>query len=237
MSNTQPSGGSAEETGGATGIAMLPAIWVGVIIVLAVYGVVSGWPATYSYDLPDSAFYLIYAGLAAAAVNILWGLYLIGLAIGRSARFPRQFTIWQVANIVWILAREIYVLVTPDFIVTLTPLLYAGGEIAIGVVLILLLRRRPEMAAAYSGSETARPPAIVSVIVAVLGIIIGGGLGFGAGLLAGGLIAELGHMSCFEGACGFFAFFVALAGMVAGAIGGGIFAVWRANRRKPAAAA
>lgn len=233
MSNTQPLGGS----GNGAGIALLPALWVGVTIALALYGVVSGWPATYSYDLPDSAVYLIYASLIAAVVNILWGLYVVGLAISRSVRFPRHFTIWQVANIIWILGREIYVLITPEFMVTLTPLLYAGGEIAIGVILILLLKRRPEAASTYTNDETARPPAIVSVIVAILGVVIGGALGFGAGLLAGGLIAELGHMSCFEGACGFFAFFVALAGMVAGAIGGGIFAVWRANRRKPAAPA
>jgi hypothetical protein len=42
-------------------------------------------------------------------------------------------------------------------------------------------------------------------------------------------------MSCFEGACGYFAVFIGLAGLVIGAIGGGIFAVWRVHRRKPVA--
>ena len=40
-------------------------------------------------------------------------------------------------------------------------------------------------------------------------------------------------MSCFEGACGYFAFFMGLFAMLAGAIAGGIFAVWCVNRRRP----
>jgi hypothetical protein len=222
---------------GAAGLAALPAIWVGLNILLAVYGIYSAWPAMHDYRIPDSALYLVYGGLAGGGVNILWGLYIVGLAVSRSVRFPRHFTIWQVVNIVWIALREVYVLVTPDFVVTLPPLAYAAGAIAIGVVCILLLRRRSGTAGAYSNVETERPPAIVSVIAAVLGVVIGGVLGFGAGLLGGGLIAEVSDMSCFEGACGFFAFFIGLAVMLVGAVGGGIFAVWRTNRRRPVRAA
>ena len=43
-------------------------------------------------------------------------------------------------------------------------------------------------------------------------------------------------MSCFEGACGYFAFFMGLFAMLAGAVAGGIFAVWRVNRRRGLAA-
>lgn len=233
---TQPdlSGTRSSTPPGGVGPVVLPPIWVGINILLAAYGIYSAWPVTYAYDIPDSALYLIYAGLIAGAVNILWGLYLVGLAVGGSARFPRHFTIWQVVNIVWIVLREAYVLVTPDFVVTLPPLLYAAGEIAIGVICILLLRRRPEAASAYSNTGSEPPPLIVSVIAAFLGVVIGGALGFGTGLGLGVFISEATHMSCFEGACGFFAFFMGLGGMLAGAIAGGIFAVWRTNRRRPA---
>ncbi|WP_404276432.1 hypothetical protein [Mesorhizobium sp. IMUNJ 23033] len=33
-------------------------------------------------------------------------------------------------------------------------------------------------------------------------------------------------------ACGYFAVFIGLAGLVVGAIAGGLFAVWRVNRRR-----
>jgi hypothetical protein len=233
------SGQSVGQTGGSTpsGLATLPAVWVGVVILLSLYHIYSSWPATYAYDLPDSAVYLVYAGLIVSVVNILWGLWLVGLAIGRSVRFPRHFTIWQVANIVWIVLAEVYVLVMPDFVVTLTPLLYAAVEIAIGVICIRLLRHNADTARAYGNAGTERPPVIVSIIAAVIGIIVGGALGFGAGLGIGAFIAEATDMSCFEGACGFFAFFVGLFAMLAGAVAGAVFAVWRTNRGRPAAAA
>lgn len=210
---------------------LLPPIWVGINILLALYGIWSVWPTLYAYDIPASALYLVYAGLAANVVNILWGLWLIALAVGGSARFPRNFTIWQLVNIAWIVVREAYVLITPDFVVTLQLLGYAAGEIAIGVICILLLRRRPEVALVYSDAGTGRPPVIVSIIAAALGIVIGGVLGFGIGLGAGIIVAEATDMSCFEGACGFFAFFVGLGGVLIGAIAGAVLAVWLVNRR------
>jgi hypothetical protein len=77
---------------------------------------------------------------------------------------------------------------------------------------------------------------LVSAVAAILGVILGAVLGFGIGLLAGSVIAEATDMSCFEGACGYFAFFLGLAGLLIGAIAGGILAVWLTHRRrKPAA--
>ena len=169
--------------------------------------------------------YLIYGGLIAGVVNILWGLLLVGLAISRSANFPAHFTIWQIVNIVWIAAREVYVLVTPDFVPTIQPLLYGAGEIAIGIFCIAILRRKSETAQAYSNAGDERPPVIVSIIAAILGVIVGGALGFGLGLLGGSLFADATNMSCFEGACGYFAFFMGLFALLAGAVAGGIFAV------------
>ena len=55
------------------------------------YGLISAWRLVGDYGLPDSVFYLIYGGLAADIVTILWGLYLLGLAFNRSARFPAPF--------------------------------------------------------------------------------------------------------------------------------------------------
>lgn len=218
-----------------SGLALLPPVWVGIVILLSVRGIYSGWPAIYSQELPDRVLYLVYAGLAAATVNILWGLWLLGLALGRSASFARQFTIWQIVNIVRVVLHQAYVLVTPDFVVTLVPMLYAAAEIAIGLFCIHIVRRDPTGAAA-AGRQTGRPSFLVSLIAAVLGIIIGGGLGFGAGLGIGVFISEATDMSCFEGACGFFAFFVGVFGMIAGAVAGAILAVWLVHRPRPAPA-
>ena len=137
--NGTPGGPGQADRG--PGLAMLPAIWVGLNVALAGWGIMGSWRTTVDYEMPDGVLYLVYAGLVAGIVNILWGLYLIGLAVNRSDRFPRQFTVWQVANILWIVGREAYVLVTPDFVPTIQSLLFAAGQIAIGVVCILLLRR------------------------------------------------------------------------------------------------
>ena len=222
---------------GGSGLAWLPPLWVGANVALAVWGVSEAWPATYSYGIPDAVLYLVYGGLVAGVVNVLWGLLLVGLAISRSAGFPAHFTIWQIANIVWIVAREAYVLVTPDFAPTIQPLLYGAGEIAIGIFCIAMLRRKSETAEVYSNAGAQQPPVIASIIAAILGVIVGGALGFGAGMLGGGLFAELTDMSCFEGACGYFAFFMGLFGLLAGAVAGGILAVWWVNRRRPARSA
>ena len=45
------------------------------------------------------------------------------------------------------------------------------------------------------------------------------------------MIAEVTDISCFEGGCGYFAVFIGLAGLVVGAIGGGILGVWLVHRR------
>ena len=121
----------------------------------------------------------------------------------------------------------------PNFVPTIQPLLYGAGEIAIGIFCIVILRRKSEAAHAYSGTGTERPSVIVSIIAAILGVIVGGVIGFGVGILGGSVFADATNMSCFEGACGYFAFFMGLFGLLAGAVAGGIFAVWRTNRRRP----
>jgi hypothetical protein len=214
-------------------LARLPAIWVGVVILWSIWGIRQAWPATYAYELPDSVIYFIYAGLIADVVNILWGLALVGLAIARSSGFPRQFVIWQIVNIAWVGLRIVYILVNPDFVLSVVPLIYAAIEIGVGIFMIRLAKNPAAIAVAYS-SRTARPSIIVSIIATILGIILGGVVGALAGFGGGALYADLTSMSCFEGACGYFAFFMGLFGIVIGAIAGGILAVALVNRRRSA---
>lgn len=196
------------------------------------YSLISAWRVIGDYDLPDSVLYLIYGGLAASIITILWGLYLLGLAFNRSARFPRHFTIWQVATILWLLARQAYMLVVPDFAFSGRGLAITGAEIAVGLLCIYLLRRGAGAETTYANPESESPSVLVSIVAALLGIILGAAIGAGVGFAAGALIAETTDMSCFEGACGYFAVFIGLAGLVVGAIAGGVFAVWWVHRRK-----
>jgi Na+/glutamate symporter len=133
--------------------------------------------------------------------------------------------------------RTLYVLIIPDFVLSVTPLIYAAVEIGIGVFLIQLFQNNPAAASAYSNAAAQRPSIVVSILAAFLGILLGGVVGAVAGFGGGAAYAELTDMSCFEGACGYFAFFMGLFGIVIGAIAGGILAVWLVNRRRRPAAA
>ena len=131
MAQMEPAGGE-QGAGANPGLAALPALWVGVVILLSIWALSQAVLGTYSYgELPGSVTFLIYAGFVAGAINIVWGLVLVGLALGRSPRFPRQFIIWQVVNIAWIVLRTVYVLINPDFGLSAVPLVYAGVEIGI----------------------------------------------------------------------------------------------------------
>lgn len=220
-----------------SGLSFIPVAWLMIVMGLSAYGLISSWRLIGHINLPESVLFLIYGGLAGGLVTILWGLYLLGLAFNRSARFPRHYTIWQVAIILWLVVRQAYTLLVPDFVFSAEALGLTIAEIAIGLLCIYLLRRGAGAEAVYANPETERPPLLVSLVAALLGIILGGAIGAGAGFLAGSLIADATHMSCFEGACGFFAAFVGLAGLIVGAVAGGIFAIWRVNRRKQAPSA
>lgn len=219
---------------GGSPLIHVPIAWVAIVVLSGAYGIPATWSATFDYDLPDSVLPFIYAGLAAAAVNILWGLYLFGLAYNRSARFPKHFTVWQVANILWLLAGEAYVLVAPDFVFSPRHFAVELVMIAIGIVCILILRRDANGEFVYSNAESERPPLLVSFIAAVLGVVLGAIAGAGVGVVVGQVIAEATEVSCFEGACGYFVAAIGLLGLLIGAVAGGVFAVWRANRRRAA---
>ena len=217
-----------------SGLSFIPVAWLVIVMGLSAYGLISNWRLIGDFSLPDNVLFLIYGGLAGGVITILWGLYLLGLAFNRSARFPRHYTIWQIAIIIWILVRQAYVLLVSEFAFSAEALGFAVAEIAIGLLCIYLLRNGAGAETVYANPETDQPPVFVSILSALLGIILGGAIGAFAGFFAGSLIADLTHMSCFEGACGFFAAFVGLGGLIVGAVAGGILAIWRVNRRKPA---
>ncbi|OHV83014.1 hypothetical protein [Mesorhizobium sp. ORS 3428] len=217
-----------------SGLSFIPVAWLIIVMGLSAYGLISNWRLIGDFNLPESVLFLIYGGLAGGVVTILWGLYLLGLAFNRSARFPRHYTIWQVAIILWLIVRQAYTLLVSDFVFSAEALGFTLAEVAVGLLCIYLLRPGAGAETVYANPETARPPLLVSLVAALLGSILGGAIGACAGFFAGSLFADATRMSCFEGACGFFAAFIGLAGLIVGAIAGGIFAIWRVNRRKAA---
>jgi hypothetical protein len=237
VASTNDPAGKGSENGGVPGyLTYLPAAWLSVTMLLALNGILGAWPLLADYRLPESALALIHATLAAGVVTLGWGLYVLGLAYNRSRRFPRHFVGWQSAMIAWLVARELYLLATPDFLFMPSALAMTGAEIAAGLFCIHVVLRDRGAAGFYSNPETATPPLLVSAIAAVLGVLVGALAGAGLGLLVGVAFVTFSAMSCFEGACGYFAFFLGLFGLLVGAIVGGIVAVWRTNRRPRRAA-
>jgi hypothetical protein len=223
---------STDNSGNAAGLALLPPLWLVVVMGMSAWGL---WSALMfgGFDLPGSIAYFIYAGMVVSAITLLWGLWMLVLAAGRAPAFAKHFIAWQTALIVYIVAEQLYVLVVPDFVFSLRSVVTAAAEIAIGVFCIAILRRKPaegETVPLRSDAGVAQSSALGTFIFAVLGLILGGALGFGIGLGAGILIAEATDMSCFEGACGFFAFFLGLGGVLVGAVAGLIFVLLRARR-------
>lgn len=222
--------------GGGAALAYLPAAWVAVTMILAARSLATTWPLPWEYGLPGAVLNLIYAGSVAAVVNLLWGLHLLGLAYARSARFPAHFTVWQVANLVWLAATEVYVQAVPHFVFSLEGLLIKAAEAAAGIFCLYLVRRDPATGDLYSAPPSRPAPVATRIVAALLGLLLGGGAGAVLGFLLGAGIAEVTEMSCFEGACGYFAAGIGLLGLVAGAIAGGVFAAWWSGRRRARAA-
>ncbi|CAN7684707.1 hypothetical protein [Mesorhizobium caraganae] len=216
---------------GRSDLSFIPVVWLLFVMAMSVYGLVSAWWLVGSSGLPDTVFYFVLGALAFDVITILWGLYLLGLAFGRSAHFPRHFTFWQIAIIVFLLARQAYVLAVPDFVFSARSMAITAAEIGIGLFCIYLLRRDAGPAAVYTARQAQAPSVFASIVAALLGIILGAVVGAVAGVALGAAIAEVTDISCFEGGCGYFAVFIGLAGLVIGAIAGGILAVWLVHRR------
>jgi len=211
----------------------LPVAWLCLIMALSARGIDASVAIMLDFSMPSAVLGLIYASVAFSAVTIGWGIYLLVLAYNRDNRFPRAFTIWQWAVIAFLVLKQIYILVMPDFAFGLVGLAWDAGEIAIGLAMIWLVGRQGQPQALLSNGPHARPRVLVSVVAAVIGVIVGAALGAGVGLALGTGISEATDMSCFEGACGYFVVLIGLGGLLVGAVAGGIFAVWWVNRRKP----
>jgi hypothetical protein len=231
-----PSGrpGNSPHNGPDSGLSFVPVAWLIFVMAWSVYGLASSWWLFGNSGLPDDIFYFLIGGLIVDVVTTLWGLYLLGLAFSRSARFPRHFIIWQAVLIIFSLVRQAYVLASPSFVFSAENLAITGAEIAIGLLCIYLLRRGSGAETVYAKPETEAPSVFVSIVAALLGIILGAVIGALGGFFAGSVIADVAEVSCFEGGCGYFAAFIGLAGLVVGAIVGGILAVWLVHRRRPA---
>lgn len=213
-----------------------PVIWLSANLLLSLRGLWQGWPTIFAYDLPSSVMTYVHAGMAAGVVQILLGLYVLGLAWRKSPRFAFWFTLWAVFAIVADIAFPVASLFIGDFVLTLAPWLIATVSVAISVWTIWLVRRpKPAMAMAETHEPAGPAPVGVVVLNGILGFVLGGAAGLGIGLLAGSAIVDWLDVSCFEGGCGYAAAAIGLLGLIIGAIAGPIFAIWRTRRRrKPA---
>lgn len=213
--------------------AAAPVVWLCANLLLSLRGLWQGWPTLFAYDLPDAVADYVHASMAAGAVQILFGLYVLGLAWRKSPRFPFWFTLWAVLTIVTDVAFLAATLFIEPFAQTWMPWLIALVSVALSVWTIMLVRR-PAAATLAAPATTAGPaPAGVVILHALLGLVLGGAAGLGIGLLAGSVIVDWLDVSCFEGGCGYAAAAIGLLGLIIGAIAGPVFAVLR-TRRKPA---
>lgn len=224
--------------GGPVWWTYVPPIWLAANILLAGRRLFGSWWLVGETGLPGVVAFFVYGGAVAALVTLLWGLLVLRLAWVRSPRFPKHFIVWQAALILWIAAVQLYVLLTPEFALSPSAMATAALEVAVGIFCIVVASRsKADPQVAVLAQPAAPLSATATVLAGFLGLVAGAVLGFGAGLLGGALFAEATNMSCFEGACGFFAFFIGLAGLVVGAIVGVVLAVVLARRRRVAPAA
>lgn len=218
-----------------SGLAWLPIAWLVFSMAMAVYHAWTVWPALNDYQIPAAATWLLQGELVVSVISLIAGLFVLGVALGRMPIYPAAFTSWQGFVIAALLVVVIYTAIMPEFVMAPMSYVYWLGEILIGIACIIIVRRKPppethDMAQSQSDgfSIAAR------IILAFLGILGGGFIGFWIGLGIGIAIAEATNMTSFEGASGFFAFFVGLAGVLVGAIIGLVLALYWTRRKKPA---
>ncbi|QDZ00790.1 hypothetical protein FQ775_10545 [Nitratireductor mangrovi] len=229
----EPPGAVESQPPRPAGVFLLPALWIAATMALSLWSIVGSWPASQDFDLPAIVVNWLYAGMVVSLANILWGLWLLGLAHRRAAAFPRAFTVWHVANVVAIVALEAVVLVSDVFVFSLASFVVPLARVVIGFVLIAHMRRSVATAAVFHEPRGANPSGVAVIINTVLGAFLGGAAGTGGGFAVGIFIAEATRMSCFEGACGYFAALIGLCGLVLGALAGALLA-FRITRRRHA---
>jgi hypothetical protein len=222
---------TTHSTDGKLGRFWLPLAWVVLVMALSVRFLWQAWPALNDYRLPGAARFLIEAEMIAAAITLLAGLFVLAMGLARSHLFPWAFLLWQGFDILVMAASTVYTLTQPDFIMTPLSFLIVGIQALIGVGLVFLIFESPERGVVFAARARQGMPIFARIVCCLLGIVVGGFVGFWVGLAIGAGISEATNMSCFEGACGFFVFFIGLAGLLLGAIGGGIgVALWTRRR-------
>jgi len=205
---------------------------------MTAYRAWSAWPALNDYDLPLAATWLIEGELIVGAISLIGGLFVLAAALGHMRVYPWAFTFWQGFNILALLAVAIYTAIYPYFVMAPLTYVYWLGEILIGIACIIIVRSKPaaerQSMPQTQTSESVAFSVAARIILAFLGILLGGFIGFWLGLGLGAVISEATNMSCFEGACGYFAVLLGLAGVLVGAIIGLVLALYWTRRKKPA---
>lgn len=213
---------------------LFPPAWLVIQLALDAWTVSQSWRSAAMQDLPGDVANYVYGLLGGAAISLIWGLGVLALAWSRAPSFPRHFIVWQIAVILWTLMRQAWVFMIPDMVLTPASFLFPAGEIVISIVAIVLAARQSAPSTASIGSVPEASP-FAKVLLILLGTLVGAVVGAVGGFLAGAGIATVTDMSCFEGACGFFAGAIGLAGLVVGAVAGGIVMIRRVSRpRRPA---
>jgi hypothetical protein len=227
------------ETGGRAAanfpaLLWLPVAWLIARMAMAARYMWAAWPALNDYSLPAGATNYIYGEMIASVLAILLGLYVLALALAKSRLFAMGFTIWQVFVLIAIIALMAYTYVQPDFVIPLMTYVFFFGEILLGLICIVIVRSTPITAKSASPGEPSPATSILArIIYCLLGIVAGGFAGFWVGFAVGAAIADVTQMSCFEGACGYFAALIAVVGILVGAIVGIVLALYWSRPRKP----
>lgn len=217
-----------------SGLGWIPVAWLVFSMAMDAYRTWTTWPLLNEYDLPPAAARLIEGQLALSAITLIGGLFVLAAALGRMRIYPAAFTSWQGFVIAATLAAGVYTSIMPEFQTPPLSYVYWLGEILIGIVCIIIVRKPSLQSNAMTPTRSAEYSVAARIVLAFLGILIGGFVGFWLGLGIGIAIAEATSMSSFEGQSGFFAFFIALAGVLVGAILGLVLALYWTRRKKSA---
>ena len=209
-------------------------------MLLSVRGLYSMLPYAWDSSLPPFLTAYFKASVGVAAVNLLWGGWILAAASSRSRALRRGFLAWQSFNIVAIAASVGYTAFVAEFVTTASSILIPAVEFLVGIVLLAYVLRLPDAPAPAVGAPSpltdGRKPSIALYIVnAIIGGIAGAIIGGVAGFPTGALLADVLDISCFEGGCGYFAVAIGLLLILVGLIVGIIVAVLRTGRaaRRP----
>ncbi|MGT2464424.1 hypothetical protein ACVOMV_00955 [Mesorhizobium atlanticum] len=220
-----------------SGLSFIPVAWLVIVMGLSAYGLMSNWRLIGDFSLPDNVLFLIYGGLAGERHHHSVGAVPPWSRLQSVGPFPAP--LHDLAGRHHHLdPRALRPMCCSCPTSSSRPRGWASPSPRSPSVCSVSISCATGNGAetVYANLETERPPVFVSILAALLGIVLGGVIGHSVRFFAGSLIADLTRMSCFEGACRFFAAFVGLGGLIVGAIAGGAFAIWRVNRRRPARA-